>query len=677
MALRRWKINEPDREAALALERECGLSPLAASVLCARGLDTPSAAKSFLSTGTSYEQADSLAGIAAAADRISRAISDGERVAVFGDYDVDGVSATALMYRYLQSSGADVVCQLPAREGDGYGLSRTAVDNLLRYGVSLIVTVDNGISAHEEIEYALSKGIETVVCDHHRPGDVLPPAAAVVDPLRADDRSAFKGLAGVGVAAKLAAAVEGCTVEEIMEEFGWLAALGTVSDIMPMTGENRRIIAEGLEQMRDGCSPGITALCAVAGTPLEAIDAKTLAFTVAPRLNAAGRMGDSSLALRLLLAEEDDAEQLADELEGLNTLRKQTEHEAAERIERIVEDNPRLLDDPVLVVAVEGLHSGVTGIVCSRLAGRYARPTVVISLEGEVARGSGRSVDGFSLYDALSSCRDIMRRFGGHTMAAGFTMAAGSVDELRERLRAYCKSHAPARCPELCADMRIAIADADERSVEGLDALKPFGCMNEEPLFVLEGATVVAVAPLGEGHSKITLNKGGRTLIGAYFGSTPAALGFGTGCAVDAALALSIYEGGGRRPFVSVRFADIRPAGLCGRCYDAYESYLAFRSGADLSDDERALIALDRGRVGEVYRRMRRAPLACDAGAAAFWAPEEGVGAALAALDVLCELGLARRVKRNGAMFAEAVASGEKKELTDSSTYSLLCEAVR
>ncbi len=677
MALRRWDIKRPDRRARLALERECGLSSLAAGVLCARGADTPESARGFLKTEIEYEEPDALADVGRAADRIARAIADGERIAVFGDYDVDGVSATALMYRFLQSSGADVVCQLPAREGDGYGLSQTAIDNLLRYGVALIVTVDNGISAHREIEYARSKGIEAVVCDHHRPGESLPPAVAVVDPLRADDKSVFKGLAGVGVAAKLAAAVEGCSFGEIIEEFGWLAALGTVSDIMPLVGENRRIISEGLAQMRDGCSPGITALCARAGVPLEGLGTRALAFTVAPRLNAAGRMGDSSLALRLLLSEEDDADGLADELERLNALRKRTEQEITERIEEIIGKNPSLLDDPVLVVADEGVHSGVAGIVCSRLAGKYARPAVVISIEDGVARGSGRSVDGFSLYDALSSCRDLMQRFGGHTMAAGFTMAAERVDELRQRLRSYCKTCAPPRCPTLCADMAVEIDDIDVGSVKGLDVLKPFGCKNEEPVFAIEGASVEEIAPLGEAHSRITLKKGGKVIKGALFGIVPAALGFAAGASVDAAFNLSVYEAQGHKPVVSVKFADIRPAGADDALYGSYESYLALKSRIPVGDEARGLISLSRERVGEVYRALRRAPLPCDPSAACFAGLGVNLGALLAACDTLCELGLARRVRRGGVLFTEAVACARKKELADSFTYSLLCEAVK
>ncbi len=677
MVFRRWKIAGKDIEGARQLAAETGIPLLVARVLRARGTRDADAANSFLSSFGPLEQPCVFKDIEPAVTRICGAISSGERIAVFGDYDVDGITSTTLMYQFLQSSGADVVCSLPTREADGYGLSSNAIDNLSKYGVKLVVTVDNGISAVSEIEYAKSLGIDVVVCDHHLPTDKLPQAVAVVDPLRSDDESTYKELAGVGVAAKLVAAVEGCSVEEILDTYAYLVALGTVSDIMPLTGENRRTVITGIEQIREGVSPGLNALCETAGQDIESADAKTLAFTIAPRLNAAGRMGDSTLALRLLLTEDDqEAKDLAHELENLNIQRQAAEQESSDRVFAALLSDKRAFKMPIIVVAAEDLHQGVIGIVCSRLVDRFGKPTVIITADGDIAKGSGRSVDGFSLHDAIASCADVLEKFGGHDMAAGFTLKTSDIETFKEKLFCYCKENTPPCCPPLRIDEKMGLGEIDEASVSGLMCLEPYGCMNEEPVFCVGGAFVASITPLGEKHSRVTIKEGGKSLSGALFGVVPGDLPFGVGDKVDAAFCLSLYTAEGRKPSVSVRFRDFRPENLSGDAYDSVESYSLVNVGFTLSDDAKKSINICREDVACVYKKLLKHELICEPMHLAFALPELMPGRALAVLDVLCELGLAERYCEGVFQKARANATKEKRELTSSATYTLLCEDV-
>ena len=673
MAIKNWKIKSADDSLVKTLQSSLGLCSLAAKTLASRGCSTAEQANELLTGAESLGDPLMLADMAKAAQRINLAIERDETIAVFGDYDVDGITSTALMLNYLFSRGASAVCSLPERESTGYGLSKQAVDNFKKCKASLIITVDNGISAHEEIAYANSYGIDVIVCDHHLPPETLPPAYAVIDPLRQDDESAFKQLAGVGVALKLIAAVEGCPAEEMLDEFGYLAAIGTIADIMPMVGENRLIVRRGLEGLQWCDNLGLNALCEKAGISLSSLDSESIAFTLAPRLNAAGRMDSASLALRLLISDDlTEAQQLAERLDELNRERQAAETEAAKQVSAAISQDPDILRRPVIVVAGEGLHSGVIGIVCSRLVDKYGKPAIIISTDGDDAKGSGRGVDGFSLHAAIAECAPVLIKFGGHEMAAGFMLNTADVPRFKELLFAHC-AHLPSAppMPSLSVDSEVELAEINEGAVRELETLAPFGREFAQPVFYARGLTVQSVAPLGARHTRLTLSSGRLTLSGAWFSIKPDDVPFAVGATVDAAFSLSIYEGAARAS-VSVRFCDIHPAGITEKDFAELELYRSLSADINIGADACGL-KLTRQDVADIYRACRAKGICRDdlrALAVAF--PKLGMARALVALDVLEQLGLCETAVSGGSLICHAVANPPRRDLNDSEIFCIV-----
>ena len=413
MNYRAWQLKNADTAGESAL-LAAGYGPLLARVLACRGIAQPQAAAALLEEEPPLSDPFLLKDMDKAVARIQQAIENGETIVIFGDYDVDGVSATAILYECLTNLGAQVRCKLPTREGGGYGLNRETLQKLADKGYKLIVTVDNGISAIEEADLAAELGIELVITDHHLPAQQLPKAVAVVDPKREDDTSPFKDLCGAGVAFKLCAALEGCEdPAELLEPFGELAALGTIADVMPLVGENRTIVKEGLATLQDTLRPGLQALLENAGYAGRPVTAETVSYGLAPRLNAAGRMDTAAVALKLLLCEnEEQAAGIAARLSEINTSRQQAEQQiAAAALEKLSADPARVLDR-VIVVSGEGWHPGVIGIVATRLMEKYGRPSIVISTENGEGRGSGRAPTSFNLHAALCACAPLLLRFG-------------------------------------------------------------------------------------------------------------------------------------------------------------------------------------------------------------------------------------------------------------------------
>jgi len=404
-----------------AQQKEVGLL---AGILAARGITDPTEALTLLAGEEELSDPMLLTDMDKACARILEAIDKEQTIVVYGDYDVDGVTATALLYQHLKGMGASVKCMLPSREGDGYGLSKNAIQSIHDKGCQLIVTVDNGISALEEAEFAASLGVDLIVTDHHLPHDALPKAVAVVDPRPADDHSPFKGLCGAGVAFKLCAALDGCPPEEMLDYCGDLAAVGTVADVMPLTGENRTLVKAGLKLLQQTDRPGISALLEEVGLEGKPITAENVSYAIAPRINAAGRMDNAVTALQLVLCEDEErAAELAHKLNEINVARQETEQEIVKAAQEQLDAEPAILEDRVILIWGRDWHPGVIGIVASRLVEKTGRPVIVVSVDehGE-GKGSGRSVQGFNLHECIASCEDILLRFGGHAMAAGLSV---------------------------------------------------------------------------------------------------------------------------------------------------------------------------------------------------------------------------------------------------------------
>ena len=559
-----WHVAQTD---CAAVERltDAGYPYLVSSVLASRGVTCPEQATEFLTQETTLVHSPFLMkDMDKAVARIDRALSDGERIAIFGDYDVDGITATCIMVDYLKGRGADVVHYIPRRIEDGYGLSCEAIEGLRRGGATLLVTVDCGITGVEEVAYAQSIGMDVVVTDHHECKEALPEASAVVDPRRTDCEYPFKHLAGCGVALKLVLALGGPDREEaLFSRYCTLAAIGTVADVMQMTGENRTIVSRGLASLDRSDFIGLHALLKEAGLAGREISSVQIGFVLAPRINAAGRMGAADMAADLLLCQDAaQAEELAKSLCALNRERQSVEQtiysQAEAMIEELPEDQRR-----ALVLASETWHQGVVGIVASRLSEKYSRPSFMIHLNGGVGKGSCRSWGGFNLFAALESCSDLLLGFGGHELAAGFTIDEANIPAFRARMNQYAAEYWVGKAPESALEVDVELRQPGRvtlQEVEALAALEPYGSGNARPLFCLMGATLLRTQNVGQNrHLKLRLGKGNAQFDGIFFSTTSAACGCAEGDRVDAAFYLQVNEFRGSRT-VQLQMVDIRPS---------------------------------------------------------------------------------------------------------------------
>ena len=552
MKMKRWVTAKPNLETVRSLARSCGFTPLAAAALCARGIDTPEAARAFLETDPAkLHDPMLLPDMAKARDTIRRAIDQGKKIAVFGDYDVDGVTSTCVMTRVLRSLGADVRHYIPDRLSEGYGLSMGAMDRLAQDGIGLIVTVDSGVSAFEEIARARELGMEVVVTDHHECREELPDANAVVNPKRADSIYPFAELAGVGVAFKLASALAGDGQQRaVLEQYADLVALGTVADVMPLVGENRIIVAAGLRRMTETQNVGLSMLLHESGQQGKRLTASTISFILAPRINAAGRLGHADMAAELFLTDDPRrAQTLAMALCEQNKQRQATENQILEQALQKLRREYDPLEDQVIVLAGEEWHHGVIGIVSSRICDRYACPTVLIALEDGIGKGSGRSVKGFNLYEALCDSAPLLERFGGHELAAGLTIREENIQQFRENMEAWAREHVNPRelMPILHIDCPIAPEFISTEATRGLDVLEPFGMGNPQPVFSMCDLLVEEITPISsDRHVRLTLSKDGQTYTAMLFGTGQGGCGFAQGNYVDAAFCLEINEYRGR-----------------------------------------------------------------------------------------------------------------------------------
>ncbi len=664
--MKKWVIGKPEREKAKVLAEECDIDAFTALIAAGRGFDDAAELELMLSNEPILCDPCELADIRTAADFINSAIESETKIAVFGDYDCDGVVATAILYDYLVSRGAEAVPYIPDRMSEGYGMNCAAIDRLNEQGVGLIITVDNGIACNQEIEYAKTLGIDTVVTDHHLPPEVLPAAVCVVDPHRSDCGSTFKEICGAAVAFKLVCVLDDKEPEQMLARYGDLVAVATVGDVMPLINENRSVVRYGLEMMKQRPRTGIGAILSCCGIERSALDSSRVSFGIVPRINAAGRMGSAMRAFELLLEKDMLAAlKLAGEIDDENARRQAIEREiTAEAIKKI--EACGYHHNRVVVVEGADWHNGIIGIAASRISEKYGKPAIVLSVDGDVAHGSGRSVSGFHLYNALKNCDRWLAKFGGHELAAGVSLATENIESFRKAINEYAFSMPPV-FSAVNIDFRLNPSGMSVDMVEAMRQLEPYGHGNPVPVFGLFGVKLDRITPVGAGkHLRLLFTKDGGAFQAMLFGVIESEFCFETGEVLDLAVTLdtNLYR---EELSLSVRIKAIRLSGVDeDELFREIVAFDDFKAGLSF---ERELLLPDRAEVGTVYKRLISGSIT-EERARYMFLNEPGFGRAQIALQTLCELGLARL--ENG--IYSAVLSQNKTELTNSNTYRSLCE---
>lgn len=597
-----WKIQGFNPEHTSQLER-AGFSPLTARLLSSRGFSEPQKAIEFLQDGPEtlcdpYSMADMDKAVA----RIRRAIESGERTAVYGDYDVDGLTSTCLITTYMRSKGLFCEPYIPERLTEGYGVNEDALRRFKELGVTLIITVDCGVTACAQAQLARELGMDMVITDHHECSGELPPAVAVVDPHRPDCQYPFKGLAGVGVAFKLVCALEGTgRLGQVIEEYGDLAAMGTIADIMPMVDENRAIVRQGIAAMKKRGRTGLSALMAETGVERAKINSINISFILVPKLNAAGRMGKVRLAFDLLMSRrEDEAEALAKELCQLNNERRRVENEVYEDALTMLSGG---VDGPI-ILASEYWHQGVSGIVASRLAEKFGVPAIIICNVDGNGRGSCRSAYGFNIFEALDDSADLLETYGGHELAAGLTMDINNLQAFRERMQAFYKKK-EGEGHKLTLFVDYEVDSASLLTIENVEALvsnEPWGGGNPPPILCMRGVAVENITPIGnDRHLKMRVSRDFHFVDCVFFSKTVRELGLRTGMRADIAFEVSINEFRGSRS-VQLLLKDARASRI--PIDESVDLAMRFFNGDPISPAQRAALLPDRPVFAAIWRSL-------------------------------------------------------------------------
>lgn len=539
-----WTVGKYDIEKVNELVSKLSLKEFLAKVLVSKGFDTEDSVNEYLNSNIN-NLADPflLKDMDKAVDRIKAAVSNKDKIMIYGDYDVDGITSVAALWRYLTFKGADVCCYIPERVNEGYGLNTQAIQRFAEEGVKLIITVDSGITAHEEIEFAKSINIDVVITDHHECREELPDAVAVVNPHRQDSNYPFKELAGVGVVFRLICAYEGNkNLSTICSKYCDIVALGTVADVMPIIGENRIIVKHGLASLVNTKNKGLCALIEQSFSERKSaqrknITAASIGFGLAPRINAAGRIGDVNKALKLLITENKaEADNIATYLCSINRERQLVENMIFEEAVMQIESNHDFDNDKVIVLVSEKWHLGVIGIVASKITERYKLPSILISVDGDVGKGSGRSVKGFNINEAISTCKSLLIKYGGHELAAGLTIDKNNVDAFRQAINEYARStfDFDSVCNYLNADFEIDVKDITVEHAKQLVSMEPFGLQNPLPMFFIKDVLIKEMYSIGEGkHLKLIIEKNGYLATALYFGMPIERFSFSEGDVVD------------------------------------------------------------------------------------------------------------------------------------------------
>ncbi|MGN1421209.1 MAG: single-stranded-DNA-specific exonuclease RecJ [Eubacterium sp.] len=564
MTYKKWVIETADKEKASALSEKLNIDPFLSYLLAVRGINDELSVSEFLSESVRLVSPFLFADMDKAVSRINLALERDEKICIYGDYDCDGVTATALLFTFLESMGADVIYFIPDRLTDGYGMNCDAIDKIHSLGTDLIVTVDNGISAINEAEYIYSLGMELVVTDHHQIGEVLPKAEAVVNPHREENKILFRDFAGVGVAFKLVCAMYDGDTDDLLEQYADLVTIGTIGDVVPLVGENRSLVKSGLSLINNDTRIGLSALKELACSKEKELTAGDVAYQICPRINAAGRMDKASIAVELLISDDYEtakvrAQQLCDE----NEHRHQVENNISEDIENKIRENPSLAEDRVIVIDGSGYHKGVIGISASHICDVYSKPAIVIGIdENGDGTGSARSIEGFNIFEAISSCEDLLTHFGGHPLAAGLGINGSDISEFRRRINEYAeKYYSVMPVDTLHIDCKLSPFYLTVDLVDSISRLEPYGERNKQPVFGIFNMALCSVTPVGDGrHIRIEASKKGKIFRIVLFRTTLDEFPYKQGDILDFAVRISknLFKG---RYYLSIQAVDVRKSG--------------------------------------------------------------------------------------------------------------------
>ncbi len=657
-----------------------GYAPLTAMVLASRGISGPKQASDYLSCNAPLLDPFLMTDMGLAARRVKAALSRGEKIAVFGDYDVDGITATCLLTDFLRRQGGDVVSYIPGRLEEGYGLNPIAIHQLHSEGVRLIVTVDCGITAIAEAALCRELGIDLIVTDHHECKEQLPGAIAVVDPHRPDGGYPHKNLSGVGVAFKLASALLG-DQEQVLEEYTDMVCLGTVADVMPLQGENRVFVSRGLRSLACTKRPGLAALMAECGCDPETVNATTIGFMLAPRINAAGRMGQIDLAIDLFLT--DDPVKAASVARKLCDLNRQRQAVESEIYAQAVAMLPGGQPPEAIVLADESWHQGVVGIVASRIAEEYACPAFLICLDGDHGKASSRSHGGFNLFSSLTTLSPLLESYGGHELAAGFTISRENIPEFRRRICALAGLYYQGDTPRTTLDVDCAVTAEllTISGIESLSVLEPCGSGCPKPTLMIKNLTIDRITMVGGGrHMRLRLRSGHCTLGAIYFSANPQSVSIAVGDVVDVAFTPQVNEFRGERS-VQMNVLDIRPS-CAADCSPDSSAYRQLLSG-DLTRDTAFLLLPDRNTLGLIWRYLaadpsgiiQESPLCLCRKIVRRTGKPLTLGQLLTCLDIFQDVGLLALERQHKYITIRLTQGSGKADLTQSQTMQRLLRA--
>jgi len=578
MKEKRWIYRHHDQNIVEEISEKFKISPLIAGIIVNRNMTTSEEIQAYLKKDiSSIHDPYLMKDMQKAVDRIREAINNQEKITIYGDYDVDGVTSTSIMVRYLTGCGANVDYYIPDRIDEGYGINKDALTKIKESGTTLIITVDSGITAVEEVQYATRLGLDVIITDHHECKEQVPVANAVINPKQKDCSYPFKDLAGVGVAFKLIQALEGIEhIEDLLDRYCDIVCLGTVADVVPLVGENRTIVYRGLQQMANTTSVGLNAILKVAGLDRKKITTGTVGFVIAPRINAAGRIGSALRAVELFLTDDElVAEQIAVELNEENKNRQATEASILSQAMQLMEKDYDMERQKVIVLAHEHWHHGVIGIVASRITDKFYRPSILISVDGDEGKGSGRSIEGFNLFEALMQCSQYLTKFGGHELAAGLSIPQKSIQQFRNEINRIAdeKLHQEDLIPPVYIDFVVDTRHLTLEHIKQLDILEPFGMGNPAPVFAFCNVKILDIRSVGDDkHLKLSLKKDDVFVDAIGFNMGDYAKEFIQGDRVDIACSLEVNSYNGReKPQLIIK--DIKITDEQAMSYNYYKTF--------------------------------------------------------------------------------------------------------